>query len=583
MRIIAIAGALKGSEFPIGEIAFTIGRQEDNDVCLEDDLVSRKHCEIQLQDGRAVLRDLQSRNGTFVNGEAISQKVLRHGDGLKVGSSTFIYRESDDIEEIAPEYIDRDHDRARNVKTLRARRDDALFPHAVSLQIGILHSIFANIPSAKRAAVLLVDRNRAEFAAAMHRPSAFRVSGLITHQVLADGLPILRNDENSVVCAALGISGTKIGVIYADNPDPAAFHETHLLQLKTLADLASAGFETTRYVEWLEGENHRLQQEIDLEHEMIGQSAKMHEVYSFIQRVGRTFSNVLILGQSGTGKGLVARAIHKNSSRRNRPCISVNCAAITESLLESELFGHEKGAFTGAMFQRKGKIEIADGGTLFLDEIGETSSRMQAALLRVIEDKEFERVGGTRTIKVDVRIVAATNRNLEQAVKEGRFREDLYHRLNVFSITLPPLSGRRHDIPMLADHFIRKYGLIHGVSGITPEAMQLLVSYDWPGNVRELGNAIERAAGLGSSDLIRPEDLPEAIRERKARISRKMKSYNDGVNDAKRALIDEALQVAGGNKREAAELLDLDVSFFNRLIRALYEKKDTDPSEKPPL
>ena len=310
MKIIVVAGALRGMEFPIGEIPFTIGRDEDNDACLQDDLVSRKHAEIQLQKGRAVLRDLKSRNGTFVNGEAVSEKVLRHGDAIKVGSSIFKCMERDDIEEIEPEYIDRDHDRARNVKTLRVQRDGVLFPNTVSLQMSILENILIQIPSAKRAAILLVDRNREEFAAIMHRPAAFAVSGLITHQVLADGLPILRNDENSLVCAAVGSEETKIGVIYADNPDPEALNETHLLQLKKLADLASAGFETTRYVEWLEGENHRLQEEIDLEHEMIGRSAKIRDVYSFIQKVARTSSNVLILGQSGTGKGLVARAIH---------------------------------------------------------------------------------------------------------------------------------------------------------------------------------------------------------------------------------------------------------------------------------
>ena len=297
--------------------------------------------------------------------------------------------------------------------------------------------------------------------------------------------------------------------------------------------------------------------------------------------MARTSSNVLILGQSGSGKGLVARAIHRSSNRRNRPFLAINCAALAEALLESELFGHEKGAFTGALVQRKGKIEVADGGTLFLDEAGDMSSRLQAALLRVIEDKEFERVGGNRTHKADVRIIAATNRNLEQAVKEGGFREDLYHRLNVFAITLPPLSERRGDIPLLLDYFIRKHGSIRGVSGVSPEAMRLLESYDWPGNVRELGNAIERAAGLGTSHLIRPEDLPERIRERNTPISEKMKSYVAGVNDAKTAMIDRALEITGGNKRKAAELLDIDPSFLHRTIRALYPIKDTDPPEPP--
>jgi transcriptional regulator with GAF, ATPase, and Fis domain len=573
MRIIATTGPLKGADFPIGELEFTIGRQADADATLEDDLVSRRHCTIQLHNGRPVVRDLDSRNGTFVNGESIQRKTLRNRDVLKVGSSTFIYKERDDVEELAPEFADDERDRARNITTLRAERAEPLFPNTESLQIRILEAVFERIAGTEHAAILLVDRNRDEFVSAMHRPSPAAISRKIAHQVIQDGLPILSHDIDSVLCVPLIVAQTKIGVVYAASCAPAAFDENHLRDLNGIARLASAGFEPTRYVEWLEDENRRLQQEITIQHELIGQSPKIRAVYDFIQKVAPGNASVLILGQSGTGKELVARAIHRNSRRADRPFIAVNCAAITESLLESELFGHEKGAFTGATMQRKGKIEVADGGTLFLDEVGELSMRMQAALLRVLQEREFERVGGTRTIKVDVRIIAATNRDLKQRVTEGHFREDLYFRLDVFSIKLPPLSERADDIPLLVDHFMRKHGRSQGVSGITPEALRLVLSYHWPGNIRELGNAIERAAGLGSSDLIRPEDLPEEVRERKAPISAKAMSYHDQINEAKRRIIDDALRLAHGSYPEAAALLDIHWTYLYRLSRTLYDKQ----------
>jgi Nif-specific regulatory protein len=309
---------------------------------------------------------------------------------------------------------------------------------------------------------------------------------------------------------------------------------------------------------------------------MVGETSKMRDVYNFVSRVAAKDSTVLIHGESGTGKELVARALHRNSKRANKPFVAINCAALVDTLLESELFGHERGAFSGAIVQKKGKIEIADGGTLFLDEVGELAPVVQAKLLRVLQEREFDRVGGTRPIKVDIRLIAASNRNLDEAVKANLFRQDLLYRLNVVSVTMPPLRERREDIPLLAAHFVRKFSndANRSVAGISPEAHALLKRYDWPGNVRELQNALERAVGLGSSDHIRPEDLPEALVETKGGTPSDLLRYHDAVNALKRQVIVKALEQAGGSFTEAAKLLDLHPNYLHRLVRNMDLRKD---------
>jgi Nif-specific regulatory protein len=242
---------------------------------------------------------------------------------------------------------------------------------------------------------------------------------------------------------------------------------------------------------------------------LVGRGHAMERVQYLIERVARTDSNVLILGESGTGKEVIARAIHCLSPRRERPFVSLNCAALSETLLESELFGHEKGAFTGATGERKGRFELADGGTLFLDEIGEVSPGFQTKLLRVLQEREFERVGGSRPIKVDVRLICATNRNLEEAVGKGTFREDLYFRINVVTVFLPPLRERREDIPPLVEHFLSRYNEeSHRAITLSPEALQIMLECNWPGNVRELENCVERCATMTRGDTIRATDMP---------------------------------------------------------------------------
>jgi DNA-binding NtrC family response regulator len=263
----------------------------------------------------------------------------------------------------------------------------------------------------------------------------------------------------------------------------------------------------------LKVENEQLRENLDeiiKPDNLIGESPQMKKIYELIHTVSQTDTTVMIRGESGTGKELVAKAIHINSRRKYFPIVPVNCGALAESILESELFGHEKGAFTGAQFKRKGKFEMADGGTIFLDEIGSVSPKMQVELLRVIESKQFSRVGGNQLIKSDFRVIIATNEPLEEMVKQGRFREDLYYRLNVFSIIIPPLRERTGDIPVLAYFFLNKFSTMmnKNIKNISAEAMDFLVKYDWPGNVRELENAIERAVVVGKSDTIKVDDLP---------------------------------------------------------------------------
>ena len=297
---------------------------------------------------------------------------------------------------------------------------------------------------------------------------------------------------------------------------------------------------------------------------LIGESAQMKKIYELIHTVAPTDTTVMIRGESGTGKELVAKAIHINSRRKYFPIIPVNCGALAESILESELFGHEKGAFTGAQFKRKGKFEMADGGTIFLDEIGSVTSKMQVELLRVIESKQFSRVGGNQIIKSDFRVIIATNEPLEDLVKQGKFREDLYYRLNVFSIVIPPLRERTGDIPVLAFYFLNNFcnAMNKNIKNISPEAMEFLTKYDWPGNVRELENAIERAVVVGKGDTIKVDDLP-------FHVSSSQSATGNGDNSMtamEKKHISRVLNENNWNISKSALALEIDrVTLYNKI------------------
>lgn len=313
-------------------------------------------------------------------------------------------------------------------------------------------------------------------------------------------------------------------------------------------------------------ENIQLREKIDeltQFDEIVGDSLQIKKVFELISTVAKTDTTVLIRGESGTGKELVARAIHAHSSRKFFPIIPVNCGALNDNLLESELFGHEKGAFTGAQYRRKGKFEMADGGSIFFDEIGCVSERLQVDLLRVLETRQFTRVGGEQVISVDVRVICATNKDLELAVKEGKFREDLYYRLNVFTIFLPPLRERKSDIPQLANHFMKKFSQVMNkpVTQIDPEAMDVLVRYDWPGNIRELANAIERAMVVGKPPQISKEDLPFQMKNTNG-----IKPASDSIEEIEKIHILKILHQYNWNISKSAEVLDIDrATLYNKI------------------
>ena len=414
----------------------------------------------------------------------------------------------------------------------------------------------------QQVALLSNDVRRASDLAGTASLEAARVGSLLCVPLLTAGS-----------CGHAGTSGASrsLGVLYVDDTrEDAAFSEADLQLLTALAGMAAPAATSLRHLAWVEGERQRLQAE-SLDHDMVGESAAMEKAITSIARVARTETTVLIRGESGTGKELAAHAIHRGGERRERPFVAINCATLSEALLESELFGHERGAFTGAVARKTGKLEVADTGTLFLDEVGELPLATQAKLLRVLQERQFERVGGTRPVEVDVRVVAATNRDLEAAIRAGGFREDLFYRLNVVAITLPTLRRRRSDIPLLAGHFAALHAarLKRPVPAFSPEAAGLIERYDWPGNVRELSNAIERALVFCLDDVVRAEDLPEALLETPREASVSAVGYHDVLRDTKKDLIKSAVRDARGNITAAARALDLHPNYLHRLIKNL--------------
>jgi len=389
-----------------------------------------------------------------------------------------------------------------------------------------------------------------------------------------DGMEILRRAKEEIpyveVIVLTGY-GTVEGAVEAMQSGAFTFLQKPV-DINILRQTASRAIEKRE----LELENLRLKEQIERKYRfenIIGRSPQMQEIFRQIRRVAPTRANVLIVGETGTGKEIIARAIHQNSPRRDKPFIAVNCAAIPKDLLESELFGHEKGAFTGAVRQRTGYFELADGGTLLLDEIGEMSPEVQAKLLRAIETREFWRVGASKPIQVDVRIISSTNRDLEEAVREGKFREDLYYRLKVFTIKVPPLRERREDIPLLVQHFIEEICKQNNRPPIkiSREAMDKLISYSWPGNVRQLRNVIESVIITATSDTIELKDLPEEIRgstpadkDESDRIDIRV---GMSMEDIEREAIKRTLIETGGNKTKAANILKIGLRTLYRKIK----------------
>jgi Nif-specific regulatory protein len=386
-----------------------------------------------------------------------------------------------------------------------------------------------------------------------------------------------RDEEISFICVPITLDGSTIGTLGIEQPYVAGMDaERTINALRITAGMIAQALRIQRLVDaerrQLVEENTQLRQELrqryDFTH-LIGNSGPMRQVFEQVGQVVGTTATVLIRGESGTGKELIAHALHQHSPRADKPFIRVNCAALPETLAESELFGYERGAFTGAQARRKGRFELADGGTLFLDEIGELSPSTQAKLLRVIQEREFERLGGTSTIRVDVRLITATNVDLERAQAEGTFREDLYYRLAVFTLCVPPLRERKSDILLLADHFVEKYARLHGrgIKRISTPAIDMLVSYHWPGNVRELENTIERAVLVADGDVIHGHHLSPTLQTAEASGTVVSGSLGEAVAAFESNLIQDALKSTRGNRARAARLLNTTERIINYKIR----------------
>jgi len=393
-----------------------------------------------------------------------------------------------------------------------------------------------------------------------------------------------RHGEFSFICVPILLYRRSVGTLSIELQYRADREFERLLKfLRVVASMISQAVRIHRLLEAerqkLVSENAQLRQELQQRLEfsnLVGNSGPMRQLYEEIARVSGTNTTVLIRGESGTGKELIAQAIHYNSPRAKKPFIKVNCAALPETLVESELFGHERGAFTGAVNHKKGRFELANGGTLFLDEIGELSPAIQVKLLRVLQEREFERVGGTDPVRVDVRVIAATNRDLEKALAEASFREDLYYRLNVFPIFIPPLRARKADVLPLADHFAEKFAREHGksIQRISTPAIDLLSSYHWPGNVRELENTIERAVLMADGEVIHGHHLPLTLQSAEATGTVVSTSLSSAVEVFERSLIEDALKTTRGNRSKAARLL----STTERVISYKVKKYGIDPA-----
>jgi Nif-specific regulatory protein len=622
----------------LGGQRHTLGRANTNRIILKDDLCSREHAEVFQLDGRWYLRDLNSLNGTRINGAALTaDRELQPGDEVGLGRSSLIFVENLSQLPSLPEAPPPTADGQLNIKKrLRQTRflaplptdktpgtramaahqpashnlgEDLALLYRLALAMGsaatyqelvqtVLDGLLEAIP-ADVGAILTVKEGR-DLEVAAHRqrdPSVktyHKVSQFVSNEVLSTREAILaedvsrdqllRNRESlsdlgatSLICAPIAFNAEILGLIHLYCTDPLRSLDGEDLEFAVAVakQLASAIHQLRRQAT-LTAQNRSLRDQLKVESELVGNSGVMKAVESQIGRVAATNATVLIRGESGVGKELVARAIHYSSPRKDGPFVCLNCAALTETLLESELFGHEKGAFTGATERMVGKFEAANHGTIFLDEIGEMNMGTQAKLLRVLEGHPFERVGGHTPIRVEVRVVAATNKPLEQGLHAGTFRKDLFFRLQVVEIRVPPLRERIEDVPILAEHFLKRFVRETGrkIRGFTPAALKKMQEYHWPGNVRELRNVVERAVALGLGPVLDAGDIWLSSLDLDSPMAGQPRAVYEptSLEEMERRHILATLEHTDWNKSQAATILNIERSTLDRKIK-LYDLK----------
>jgi Nif-specific regulatory protein len=629
-RITIHAGTAEEQTIEIGDEA-SIGRAPSNSIRINESRVSRHHARIETRGGQHVILNLGARNGLFVNGSPTDEAPLTDGDEIHLGNICLLYRAEGPArarpDANSPAVVLADGDGEGGLITadytqLAAPSVAVADPAALAAahrRLAAFHEVGLAITSIldpsklrQRIAEVILEKLRAErcvifrtgyegeleVAAALSKRQRretrdqIKIPRTILKLAHERGQAILSNDVNtdmrfegsrsvaisgiaSVLACPLVRPDRKLGVIYVDTLDRTRlFFDEDLRMLTAIASIAAIALENAQAFAATHAENRNLRAALGSQVELIGESEPVQRVLAAISKVAPTDTTILIRGETGTGKELVARAIHETSPRRTGPFIAVNCAALSESLLSSELFGHERGAFTGAHEQRAGKFEIADGGTLFLDEIGEVSTATQVKLLRVLQERTFERVGGVTPLRVDVRIIAATNRDLELAISEGTFRQDLYFRLRVFELELPPLRERRGDLPILAAHFLARSARRLGkpLRGFSPEALEMLANYPWPGNIRELQNAIERAAVMAEHEVLTASDLPSDLRENEllAELDRRIEAFDLALPEiirwTEKTCIERALRRTS-KKVELARLLQISRPTLDKKLR----------------
>jgi Nif-specific regulatory protein len=620
---------------------YTLGRAPSNRIVLKDDLCSREHAEIYFADKRWRLRDLNSLNGTRLNGTRLDdEEELTAGDEVHLGRTTLLFVEA--MEQLPdlptqptaadgmsikkrlgqtrfltppPPPPDGEEETVGTEQTPAPAqrhslsRDLALL-YRLALGMGsataydelvgiVLDGLLEGIRSAEVGAVLTAVKDGPELEVTAHRhrnaatPGYVRVSEYVSNEVLRTREAVLAEDvardrhlrqreslsdlgATSLICAPILFGERVLGLIHLYCTDPHRALDAEDLEFAVaVAKQLGTAIHNLQRQESLTAENRVLRDQLRVESELVGASSAIRDIENQVGRVAGTNATVLIRGESGVGKELVARAIHYSSQRREGPFVCLNCAALTETLLESELFGHEKGAFTGATDKKIGKFEAANQGTIFLDEIGEMSLSTQAKFLRVLEGHPFERVGGSQPIRVDVRLLAATNQPLEKALHAGTFRKDLFFRLQVVEVQVPPLRERRSDITLLADHFLKRFVRETGrkIRGLTPAALKKMEEYDWPGNVRELRNVIERAVALGLGPMLDAQDVWLSSLEAGGPVVAARSEYRPvSLEEVERQHILETLQHTDWNKSQAAAILGIERSTLDRKIK-LYELK----------